>query len=298
MIFKRHWLAKKPKDFFENFWPEAEGYPLAIDWAKAGSDLSSRATVVNHLPPSWLKLSEAERVFYRNAFNEELAIEVEGIRVQPESYTDQELQFYVDGKFVGTSKDLSFTKEETKLEKLEISEELHERITLGLTQVPNYDDSELVTLFNVISVISLEDLKKDGLGVQDVYDLAMGNYTVKPKFEVGKYYYSCRAIFKVIGLKDNGVAAMFLYGGKKYVREGIFQYESPRFMQARPAKKNEIKLFNRAEQFQKQARELNEFKFGDVVRRAQGEPFYFRETHEGEEPTLTLICTKEKRCDL
>ncbi|MBC2196282.1 hypothetical protein [Listeria booriae] len=193
---------------------------------------------------------------------------------------------------------LGTCEENEKMKKLEISNELHEKITREIEKIDTFGMDDLYKLYEVTGILSSGDLTKNGLTEKDVYDLAMGNYTVKPIFEVGKYYYSLTAIFKVIGLECNGVVAMFLYNEKGSVVVNTFQYGSPRDTESRPAKKSEVKLFNRAEQFHKQMRELNEFKHGDVVRRAQGEPFYFREIHEGEESTLTLICTKEKRGDL
>ncbi|MBC1290509.1 hypothetical protein [Listeria booriae] len=184
------------------------------------------------------------------------------------------------------------------MKRLIISKELDAKITKALEDLMWGEPTHLDKIYAVSGELSDSDLDANGLTANDIFDLATGNYIVKPKFGVGKYYYSRHAIFKVIRVENHGVVAMFFYDEKDFVREDIFQYRSFRDIEARPAKKREVKLFNRAEQFDKQARKLNEFKQGDVVRRAQGEPFYFREVHEGEESTLTLICTKEKRGDL
>ncbi|MBC1615422.1 hypothetical protein HB904_04440 [Listeria booriae] len=183
--------------------------------------------------------------------------------------------------------------------KLTISKELDAKITKALDDLTLGFSPHLDKIYAVSGELSNSDLDANGLTAKDIFDLATGNYSVKKQYEVGRYYRSSNSIFKVTSINEDMVYCKIFYEDENVLLgDDYFQYGSYRDREARPAKNREVKILNRAEQFYKQGRQLNEFKQGDVVRRTQGEPFYFREVHKGEESTLTLVCTKEKRGDL
>ncbi|MBC2367806.1 hypothetical protein HBP99_04120 [Listeria booriae] len=174
---------------------------------------------------------------------------------------------------------------------LYIDNELHEKLD-------GYKDKLFINEYRLFATIVCDldlDLKRNNISIDDLPRLYHRDYHVTPKYEVGQYYTNENKIMKVLDMNADSlcVATLYLDSGLLLTNGAIY-----RDSDIRSATLSEVKIFNRAEQFHKQNRRLNEFEHGDVVRRAQGEPFYFREIHEGEEPTFTLICTKEKRGDL
>lgn len=183
--------------------------------------------------------------------------------------------------------------------KLEISKELQEKITKEMSSLPWDNPTELDGVYYIAQLMSQRDLDENGLTAKDIYALAIGDYKIKTQYEVGQYYYSMDAIFKVRIVGDDAVRGAVFYGdNNSYFENDLFQYRSARDRESRHATEAEIALFDRAAHFSKQGRHLDEFKAGDIVRVANNRPFYFTDANNVALEKLTLICPVEKRGDL
>lgn len=199
----------------------------------------------------------------------------------------------------------NYLKENEKMnKKLVIDEDLDQRIKNKKDNIPGDENHNF---YQMVGQTTGEIMKRNNLTIEDFPRLFRGDYIVRKDYEVGQYYFSLDAIFKVSALDDDTVKGAVFYTNlncNHYSENDTFQYRSPRDRESRLATKNEIKLFNRAEQFYKQGRELNEFKDGDVVRTLVSHgicnPVYYKEGSVSKNllDTLTLVCTKEMRGDL
>ncbi|MBC2207441.1 hypothetical protein [Listeria booriae] len=197
-----------------------------------------------------------------------------------------------------------------KLKKLEISEELDGRIKRLLDSMSDKSlKSNRKRLAKLAAGLSDSKLDKEGLLYWDLPKLAVGDYTVKSKFEPGSLFYSTDGhtdcIFEVIsaqsGLLDIMQYRIGVYGFRR--KYGI-STTSPFANGARPVTEAERKKYLRAEHFFKQGRRFNEFRRGDIVfDSSRGTYPYFElidpssSPHSVKPGELKLVCTVENRGD-
>lgn len=217
--------------------------------------------------------------------------EKELVGLIPEGYEAPEMEFYVDGERV------EFDKEAKDLKQLEISKELDSKIRQALA---GWEDLDALSKLSILAGRALQmDLEAEGLTAQDVYSLAVGDYTVKPRFEVGQYYRSGRMVYKVKEVRTDSVThKSFDLKSTSFCRVGAFGLGSSTDLRARVATEAEIVLFKRAENFNMQGRKLNEFKDGDIIGRQHRPVTVYRPVRYGSDVSdLILICPVEKRGD-
>lgn len=185
--------------------------------------------------------------------------------------------------------------------KVEISKELHEKVTKARESIPWGTPTELDKTYVVAGALCGYDLKTNGLTAQDIYALAIGDYTIKTQFEIGQYYSAPGTILKVISVSAKVVSgAIFDTDYKNYSIKTYLLLDNIWAKEARQATEAEIALFDRAEYFHKQKRKLDDFKMGDIVMLPCGELRFYDEplTYMLHDYDLDLICPVEKRGDL
>lgn len=187
------------------------------------------------------------------------------------------------------------------MKKLKITEQLYSEITDGWAVASS---SDLNKLAHVSAEISNETLEASNLTIHDIPALALGNFEVIRKFDIGSYYSLDGTISKITGYDDDRdviEAEACKHGG---MIQGNFAIDSHAYHAMEPASEAEILQFDRIYHFYKQDRSLDEFKIGDIVfdSRRGTYPFYemtspLKLTGKVNLRNLKLVCPAEKRGD-
>lgn len=184
------------------------------------------------------------------------------------------------------------------MKKLKITEQLYSEVTDAWAIS---DGSDMSKLFHVAAEISDETFKANNLTVHDIPALAVGDFEVIRKFDIGSYYSLNGIVSKITSYDDDRGVVRADACNHGQITNGSFAVDSQVYHEAKPASEAEILQFDRVYHFHKQGRALDEFKKGDIIfnpARATYPIYEIVNPHNIKPHNLKLVCPVEKRGDL